>query len=159
MNTYYPQIDLDQLLPIKVVLTSISDDPLWLERPECPYDKDTREALWTMWLTFRAKPSKKTETISVVKTDEDKWTDVANELNTLFEDLKNAASETEALPDLKEKLNYFRVATSLIEKIVGLGERASNVREVSAFQAKVLAVFDEVLTPEQRTRAMEKLSQ
>jgi hypothetical protein len=164
-NTFYPQFDADMLLPIKLALTSISEDPLWLERPDCPYEKEVSELLWAMWLTFRTKPRQTREVSSGEGGAgenaigvEDKWRNVADELTELFNGLKEAKEDTLDM-EVKEKLNYYRVATSLLEKITGLGERAMNVRAVSEFQAKVLSVFDEVLTPEQRTRAMEKLAQ
>jgi hypothetical protein len=44
-----------------------------------------------------------------------------------------------------------------LEKLVALGGRSANLRQISDFQTKVLRVFDAVMTPEQRTRATELL--
>ena len=155
-NSYYPELDVGNLLPLKVVFGSMANDPLWLERAECPYDVDQVEALREMWLAFRVRGEKVAR--EPVEETGDKWGDLEAELNQLYHDLRTYSGTVEE-GDAKEKMAYFRTATSLLDKMVGLSERAHNVKSVSDFQARVIAVFDEILSGEQRTRAMEMLGE
>jgi hypothetical protein len=54
-------------------------------------------------------------------------------------------------------MTYFRTATSLLEKIVGINERAVGLKHIHDFQQGVLAIFDDELKADQRTRVMERL--
>jgi len=156
-NNFYPDFEPGILMPLKLVFESLRGDPLWLERSACPYDDDTRKFLRDMWIEFRAA-GRGTETVSkkVGKGGGDKWEDLGDELMEIFSQIK-AHSEGLGVEDVKERMTTFRTATALLDKIVGLGERVANVKAVSDFQARVMAVFDEILTPDQRTRALEKL--
>lgn len=154
-NAYYPEIDVGLMLPLKVALGSMANDPLWLERAECPYDEETREELGKLFLAFRAKSEVASAAVEFVASG-DKWGDLENELTALFTELRTYSNN---IPDgdAKEKMAYFRTATSLLDKITGLAERAHNVRSVSQFTSKVISIFDDILSPEQRTLAIERL--
>ena len=153
MSNYYPNMDSVVLFPTKLVLGSMLNDPLWLDRAECPYDTETKDELRTLFSQLRAPG--KTVRAEVARSG-DRMTDLSDDLDTLFNDLREFSGHiTEG--DTKEWMAYYRTATSLLDKITGLSERALNVKAVSDFQAKVIAVFDDILTPELRTLAMEKL--
>lgn len=154
---YYPEFDAGWLLPLRLVFESMQGDPLWLERQECPYDTEMTAALRDLWTKFRAKAETKAVKSNLANAD-DKWTQLSEEMTNLFDELKNFSSDI-SIDDVKEQMAYFRTATSLLDKITGLAERIHNVKTVSDFRGRVLQVFDEVLTPEQRTIAMEKLAQ
>lgn len=156
-NNYYPELDAGHLLPIKIALGSMLNDALWLDRAGCPYDPELCSALKELFIAFRTKQVIETRETATIDGAVDKWANLEAELNTLFSELRNYSGSIEE-GDAKEKMAYFRASTSLLEKIVGLSERAHNVKSVSDFQSKVISIFDEILTPEQRTLAMEKLS-
>ena len=157
-NYYPPEIDTGLLLPIRCVFDGMLNDPLWLERRQCPYDTETVDALRDLWVTFRASKEIVVPTaVTSINDGENKWDNIETELTSLYDDLRNH-SKTMTLDDAKEKMAYFRTATSLLDKITSIGERVQNVKAVSDFQARVMMIFDEVLTPEQRTTAMEKLA-
>lgn len=74
--------------------------------------------------------------------------DVMAEVEALFTDLK-AERQLFSTKDASEKMAYFRISTALLEKLVALKERASNVRQIGKFYSEVLAVMEEVMTPGQ----------
>lgn len=159
--SFYPDLDQRMLLPLKVFLQGMQNDPLFLDRPECPYDDDLRASLRDFWLKFRVVTAAErvpTAAAPMVEDGEAKWDSVGAALHSIYKELADFSS---AIPesDVKERMAYFRTATALLEKITSLGERTANVREVSQFKALVLQVFDQVLTPDQRTTAMELLKQ
>ena len=158
-NTYYPEVDPTWFLPLRVIFTALQGDPLWLERPECPYDEETCSAIREVWLQQRGERTERaTRTAKPLGDSEDRWTQLEEELTTLYDELRNFQSGV-SIDDAKEHMAVFRTATSLLDKLVGLSERANNVKSVSEFRARVLGVFDEILTPDQRSTAMEKLAQ
>ena len=160
-NSFYPEVDHTWLLPLQVIFDNMANDPLWLERNECPYDPDVVNALRTVWMKFKIKPivvvGAGGERKSLADAD-NTWAQLTIEMTKLFDELRNFSQDIDEA-DVKEKMAYYRTATALLERIAGLGERANNVKSVSDFHSKVLSVFDAVLDPAQRTRAMEMLAQ
>lgn len=76
----------------------------------------------------------------------------------LFLELRDS-KENFDVQDNAERMSYFRVATSLLEKLIGMRERANNVKRVSQFYSTVLGVMEEVLEPEQITEVRNRLKE
>ena len=137
----------------------MADDPLWLDRPQCPYDEETAEVLRALWIEVRGRREKKAEPRERKPLGEgaSKWAELASEAEELFQELREFRDSV-PIEDTKDRLAYYRTATVLLDKMVALGERSLNLRNVSEFQERVVSVFDQVMTPEQRTRATEMLA-
>lgn len=164
-DDFYPDVMPGGLLPAKLIVQGMEGDPLWLERRECPYDDETKHEITTFWEMVRAN---RAETVSsnappAIELDDQgeiKWDTLSDELTKLYNDLRSfqtTGTGDGSRLDPKEQMAFFRTATSLMDKIVGLGERTMNIKQVSEFQGRVMAVFEAVLKPDQRTRAMEML--
>ena len=82
--------------------------------------------------------------------------DMPAEIQALYVDLKEQRSSFPA-NDSAEKMAYFRVATSLLEKLMTLLERANNVRQVGQFYSMVLSTMEEFLEPTQITKLRARL--
>lgn len=86
--------------------------------------------------------------------------DIDAEVQNLYKELVDTKTGLKD-KDNAEKMAYFRVATSLLEKLVGLRERANNVHQIGQFYGVVLAVMEEVLDASQvtvvRNKLMEKM--
>jgi hypothetical protein len=156
-NHYYPSISSMDVLTMRSVLTQLQDDPLWLERPDCPYEGPILEGLAALWDQVRPQRAAAVAAPREVVEGADKWTSLSADAATLFEELM-ALKTTISEEDVKEQLAFYKTATSLMEKLIALGERAANLKQISDFQARVISVFDNVLTPDQRTSAMKLLS-
>jgi hypothetical protein len=166
-ETYYPELEPGGLLPVRIIFTALLADPLWLERPACPYEPQLCEEIRDLWIKVRAR--KETSSAAAprdvtIRSGITQWDDLGTELLNLYNELRTfsstgAGDDEGGGLDAKEQLAFFRTATSLMDKLVGLGERTHNIKSVSQFQAAVLNVFEQVLTPEQRTQAMELLGE
>ena len=155
MTKFYPQFDPGLLIPLHVAFDQMANDPLWLDRADCHYDEDTKNRLRDIWTLFRVTP--KFDTVEALPIDdENKWDNLGETMHKLFKELSEYSSNI-LIDDVKERMAYYRTATALLEKITGLAERIANVKAVHEFTSRVLATFDEVLTPEQRTSAIIKL--
>lgn len=148
-SIYYPEITADSLLPVHFIIDKMLDDPLALERPACKYTAETVASLRSLWSKMEGRSVRE-----VVEDEEIRGLD--EELGRLLGDLRKVSHVLEP-NDAKEQLNYVRTAAVLIAKITDLQERMANIKSVTEFQAKVVAVFDEILSPEQRTQAVERL--
>lgn len=91
-----------------------------------------------------------------VRGDEVEDLDLEKESTRILTELKEAkGSFGEA--DHTEAMAYFRTSTAVLEKLIGLKERASNVRQIGVFYGIVMGVMEEFLEPAQITELRERL--
>jgi hypothetical protein len=88
--------------------------------------------------------------------DDSKWGRLEKESNKLFTMLTEFSNKLDSR-DNTETMAYFRTATSLLDKIVGIQERTANLKQISRFHDTVLIVLEDVLDASQRTQVMEQL--
>jgi hypothetical protein len=129
-----------------VALHLLEQDPGFLTDPEAPYSDATRKAL----ASFVKKP--------VVEALEprDKWEKLEVETTALYDELKESKDKL-TTEDHAERMSYFRTATSLLDKLVGLQERAVGLKAIGTFHQTVLDIMEDVLDPGQRTEVMQRL--
>lgn len=141
--TFYP--DLNQELDVALDLAK--QDENYLLSPECPYSEKTKVVFTLL--------------VDEVEVDEDdgddsKWSKLERETQRLYKDLKKTSKELTG-DDHAEKMSYFRTATSLLDKIVGLQERAVGLKQISVFQQTVIDIMEDVCDAGQRTEVMARL--
>lgn len=163
-EAYYPNLILGEVSKVRIALDQLDADPLWLDRDGCPFDEALILALRGLWGRVRAKRAPKAEVEEKGAEGGMAWDDVTAEARALFEDIREMRTEMnggmgDEASDPSARVAYYRMAATTLEKVVQLGERAQNIKEVSDFKRRVLDVFDQVLEPEQRTRATELLAQ
>lgn len=146
--TYYPDIDEQTLWQIEVVLNNSRDDPEYL------IEGGYSGAIVTMLDRINGYRVKGGSAEVVVAGD--RWTTLEADTNKLFEDL-TAAGALLNIADHTEKMAYFRTATSLLDKIVGIQERVQNTKAVSTFHTTVITFLEDICTPDQRTELMQRL--
>ena len=56
-----------------------------------------------------------------------------------------------------DKTAYFRLSTSLLEKLVSMQERVYNMSQVKYFKEKVLQILEEEITTDDRANIIERL--
>jgi hypothetical protein len=158
VDRYYPDIEAlgpNFLLPLQVVCEQMANDPLWLERRDCPYGDETKAKLRACLSTPKG-PREPLAVVAPLPEGTDKWDVLTREAEDLYREMSQLKMQLVGA-ETRDQLSFYRTATVLLEKLVALGERSANLRQISDFQTKVLRVFDAVMTPEQRTRATELL--
>ena len=85
--------------------------------------------------------------------------DTETELNDLYSKMKAYWVQVKDSDKSADKNTYFRVSTTLMEKLVELQERMSNVNKFNTFMNEVLAIMDQVCDADQRNEIMERLQQ
>lgn len=144
MTDYFPHLSEDALWSVMVLLEHLEADPDFLNDENCPYPADFREKM-TKFAGKRRISSTEIEEI-----------DLETEAHDLFLELRESKDHL-TIDDNAERMSYFRVATSLLEKLIGLRERANHIKKVSAFYSTVLSVMEEVLEPSQVTLVRDRL--
>lgn len=144
--SHYPQLDEKS---IRLVTQLYEVDPKYFDSPECPYSPDIKEL-------FKGENQTKyfdTHTTVSLATDED----ISNEINDVYTKLKDYWDEVKSSDKSADKNTFFRVSTSLLEKLVDLRERMSKIKQVNAFITEVMLIMDEILNSDQRNEVTERL--
>lgn len=147
MSDFYPSIDEETLI---LMIDLQKQDPTYVSRGG--YPKPIEEL-------FLALTAPKPAAAAVSAADMDnltKWERLEQESNDLFSALTQTGLDL-GNRDNAEKMAYFRTATSLLDRIVGLQERAMNLKRLAQFQQTILTIMDDVLDGDQRQGVRERL--
>lgn len=140
MNQEYPNLDEAQVGNFSVVFRHLAADPGYLEN--APYSADVCE-----WFK-RWQPLDADFKVGV--------DDLEAEARSLFQKLKKLESEIDGM-EIKDRLTYLKTAHGLLDRLIILQERATNVKKYTKFQSDVLQILEEIMSPEQRTMVMDRL--
>ena len=143
---YYPDITEDQLWPFSIVKRQLEEDPDYLDDPECPYSGDIRRF-------FGKVPTEDSGETTKASVDDINF---ESEVSKLYKQLKEFGDGLET-GDTSEKNTYFRLSVSLLKDILDLKERAAGLNHFKEFTDAVLQIMGDILTPDQRTRVMNRL--
>lgn len=150
---YYPTLDPQTMKNISVIQKLAAEHPsYWLT---APYSGEIQLQLEGMF--FRKKASEKADKEEAelpINDDRESWQFLYEESRNLYINLKNAKPTGD---DPAAQMGYFRTATSLLEKLLSMSERANNLKQVSDFYALVMDIMEGVMSPTQRTEVMERL--
>lgn len=147
--SYYPELSDTMVWQMTVIAKHIRDSgPEYLQNS--PYPPEIK-AIFGLVVSIESQVGELEQTIDGM--------DVRAELERLYKNLDETWSKLSAgNADNAEKMAYFRVATTMLEKLVALQERANNVRAIGQFHATVLAVLDECLDPSAVAKVRARLS-
>jgi hypothetical protein len=144
-DRYYPTLDTDALAAIKLIARKLAEDPAYLLVDDCPYDEEVRKILQPQRVVASEAKSN-----AVVL-------DLETEAAALYKDLKDTAKGL-GDGDSAEKMSYFRTATSLLERLITMRERASNLKQRNQFEDTVLSVLDELVPADKRTEFRNRMA-
>lgn len=138
-DRYYPVLDVSTIQALETVQLLIEDDPTYLD--EAPYPKEVLEYL-------RGGGGEERPVVPVEDLD------LEAEADRLYQELREYG---ETVKDPAERNTYFRLSTTLMEKLLNIKERATNVAMVKQFTETVLQIMEDELSPDQRTSIMRRL--
>lgn len=153
-DLFYPDLNVTTLRNLQIVRQLTLEHPHYFM--ESPYSGEVENLFKALFPSKSDKGSPEfQEAIGGLDLDgPNKWANLAKEAAKLYTGLSSVKHEAES-PN--EQLSYYKTATNLLEKLVGLEERAMGLKKVHEFHSAVMNVMEEVLTPTQRTDVMEKL--
>lgn len=149
--TYYPDLDHETILPVKIAVENAKQDDSYLE--DAPWDEEI-----TTFIRKLAGEAVEAHTDSALlqNNGSEKWKTIEAEAASLYEDLREFGREL-STEDHTEKMSFYRTSTQLLEKIVSINERAMGLRHVAEFQDEIMAIMEDILSPDQRTEVMSRL--
>lgn len=156
----YPQIELRQVDAIASIVEKAINDPAYLNPENCPYDRATVKSIQRLVelsspITVDDKPTKgkvgrPTKGPIIPLSDVEKEIDeIRKELNTLKID--GQTMET------SDRIQVIKTRAALIERILGMKERISDVKRFHAFVQTVINIMDTELEPKSRERILQDL--
>lgn len=149
---YYPELKNPTSLAsaLKLIARKLKEDPNFLLDPECPYPDELIECLQDTLVVVQIKADEP-EAVPINST-----IDIEVEATTLFHEMKVFKKDLDK-SDVTERAAMFRTLTSLMEKIIGIKERASALKNFGQFQDIILELIDGYLDPKQRTELTDRL--
>jgi len=132
---FYPPLDPATVKSLLVVRQLVEEHASYFL--ESPYPQTVEQDLLTLF--------KKTQKAMVVQEVSQEEIDMELELKGLYTSLKNAKpGATDS-----DQMAYFRTATALMERLLGLQEKARNMKAMGEHHAMVLNFLEEVCSPTQ----------
>lgn len=142
---FYPPLHERAVWAIEIILKAAAEDPEYLE--DSPYSENDVRFLREL-----------TGEVLLDETDDEgvAWDDLETQTKRLYRDLMREQNNLN-VKDNAEKMSFFRTATQLLDKLVGIQERAANLKQIHAFHDTVMRVMDDILDAGQRTKVQEML--
>ena len=153
MSKHYPEMDALSIQRFIIIKNMMDNDPLYLDDDHCPYDYEVVQKLRQLLDTPKAPVSFVAEVEDLNELDE---IDFEVETKKLFRDIK-LFKATLSNDDSSEQVQTFRTMVTLIEKMIESQERASGIKQFTAFTSMIMDSMDRYLTPVQKTEFLETL--
>lgn len=145
-DRFYPPVDERMLL---LVAKIYENDVNYFIDPRCPYSQEFKDIYQK-----QAKHNDFDAHNSELKTSDGLLEEInllAAQLKQYWQEIQSGQGTTPA-----DKNTYFRLATSLLEKMIDMKERITNIKEFEAFTTLVLDVLDKELDTEARNRVLDR---
>lgn len=146
MSEFHPPLPDRATWALDIILRNLEQDPDYLL--DSPYTQEEIDVL--------ERFAGRAVAVEEEAPAEGKWARLEHESNKLFKSLTGFSANLNER-DNAEQMAYFRTATSLLDKIVGIQERAANLKQINLFHDTVLTVMEDVLDAGQRTEVMDRL--
>lgn len=144
---FYPQIDGPTVKNLIIMRQLVGEHPSYFL--ESSYPMQVEADIQTLFKQTRRE-------VVVAPTAENvEDIDVEAELKSLYTGLKNAKPNM----DDSDQMSYYRTSTALLEKLLGLQEKARNIKAMSDHHRTVLNFMEEVCSPTQVEEFMKRLKE
>ena len=143
----YPSLSDGLAAALNAVALGIANDASYLER--APWSDQLKAAL-------RALGARRETKIDLF-TGNDDLTVIEAEIQELLNQVKSMSASFDKL-DANEKIQFIKGSTALWDKLISSKERVMNLKAMKEFQARMIEVMQDYLTPEQRENLLVSLS-
>lgn len=166
----YPTLRLGVLHGLAGLKASMDADRNFLRHSACPYDDDTVDMLERLFKPITVEVIKevlvdKPERGKVGRPkkgqlSEDDTIEVEEEAKDLLKELREMGKTSEG--ELKQldtatKLTIIKTKAMLMEKVISLRERSTNVRTTAHFQQTIISILDELVAEDMREEFLKRL--
>lgn len=146
----YPAVDDGLLTPFRVLrLLYVANTDLF-DRKDCPYTDSQKTFLRAMLGGDHSTEDR----VSFLASAEDPYMALKEQIALTFEDIRTM-EKSQIRMDQKDKIQFLKAKPGLLEKLIELEERSTNIKTLSDHMKTVYAFVDKVCTPDQRTQLMQ----
>lgn len=174
---FYPSVEGRALTAFTTIKQMLASDPAYLDSPDCPYEEELKDQLRELL----APQIVEVPVEKIVERIVEKRVEVAaaaaegggqrgpkTKANSANAELisKELQGITQDLRDLKlnskglmpgDKVQIIKTQAALVEKMIMMEERNTNIKVVSRFMSTVMGLLDDIMTEEQRQNFMKRL--
>lgn len=160
----YPTISINELEKLKVIITNASDDPKYLDGRICPYDKPTRELLKSLipdpivTATLGTAGEERGQVGRPKSGPVLPMSELEKEFNELRTEIQQLKTDAQGL-EPNEKIQIVKTRAALVEKILAMKERITNINRMNKFTALVIQTMEDELPQESRLRVIAKFEE
>lgn len=81
------------------------------------------------------------------------------EINSIYRQIKDYGDAVKFSDKSADKNTYFKLSVSLLERMITMKEKMSNIKAVDTFTSGVISIMEDILTTEQRIIVRERLKE
>tara|TARA_R110002050_G_scaffold16980_3_gene50983 strand:- start:1253 stop:1780 length:528 start_codon:yes stop_codon:yes gene_type:complete len=170
MQNKYPRFTPRAEELIIELSSALMKDPELLTRQDCPYEPKLRHALNQIMVVGAARnldpsevlkqnlPPKEADPQALTDSDLNADVDIEKEARQLYNQMKTTMATISNM-DTGEKVQIFRVATQLLEKLLTLQEKATGIEHFKKFKEYIVKSMDRFLNPVQKTEFVTEIEE
>lgn len=160
MSFFYPPLDPATIQALDVIRSLIAESPDYFD--ESPYSSETDTLLAKWFRPLPKLPQAQPVVVAAVPEVDDQGHPVETMIfEGLREEIKQAYLHLKSAKNDKnqDKVAWAKNAVNLLEKLVKLDGQATNIEMVGNFQREIIAILEEICTPEQREKIAGRVEQ
>ena len=144
---FYPPINEHHIIQISKLYEL---NPDYFSNKDCPYPKEVIEVFTgtAKYHDFDSHAPESTETDSILSQIQQLSKQLKEYGRGILDDEGNSSTD---------RNTYFRLSVALMEKLVDIREKITNIKEYEMFISEVLDIMDSELDADQRSRVLERL--
>lgn len=147
MGRFYPELDE---APLKVIKQLFDEDKTFFDGADCPYSSDVKAM-------FKLSDVERDFDQGIDMNLMDNEDQIMKEINALYNHLQEFGKAMRDSDTASEKNTYFKLSTTLLEKLISMKERVTNISKVNQFTETVLQILEEEISVDDRTKVIDRL--
>lgn len=176
--SFFPQVNSGALIALMTIRQQLGNDPAYLDNDAAPYDEDTKTQLKEL-LAVREVPVEKivyvdkiVEKKVLVQAEASEGGGqrgpkakgggaqnaevIGKEITDTLADLRSLKLNAKTLQPT-DKIAIMKTQAVLLEKLITMEERNTNVKKMSMFMAMVMGILDDFVPEENRQGFMKRI--
>ena len=154
----YPPLPQTLGLSLEAIRTQMDFDPGFLVDPKCPYPEQLKLFLRRLVTSSRSGHD---DTVDALfhegQTLDEEADSLITEVKAALNSMKRLQRDLDASDDVGERLQFLKNYSALMDRYLGLQEKAHGLKQMYEFQRLVVDTMEQVLDKDQRLDFKERL--
>lgn len=161
---FYPKVDPTIIPVFRAIQVNLASTPEYLDFPECPYTDEIKELIRN--LTRATAHDLGIDPALLAGADApnifgagDKWEIMQSQTELLYSSLMALKNKIDVSQKTDKTVTFYKTLVSTMERLITVGERVTQAKDVHDFKRRVLSAVDTLLDPQQRQELIRLLEQ